>query len=328
MSHEITRRQNGFHEMAYVGQKPWHGLGQELEQGAPIEKWLVSAGMDWKVQRSKVRYATARNAGVDTFAEWPEYNVLMRSDTKLPLGMVSDSYKIVHPREVLEFYRDLVEAAGFTLETAGTLFGGKKFWALASIGAEDRIVGNDLIKGRLLVASSCDGSMRTTVKNVAERVVCNNTLSIAMGERGAAEVAISHRTKFDAQAVKKQLGVAVGSFERFITDARLLAKRNVVAAEVDAFMAKVLNAADVEAAKEQRAFQKLLDLFQGRGHGALLPGVKGTAWGLVNAVTEYVDHDRPARTDTSRLNSAWFGSGNAMKDRALEAARELVYVER
>lgn len=327
MSHAITRRSNGFHEMAYVGQKPWHGLGQELEQGAPIEKWLVSAGMDWKVQRSKVRFATEAKQ-TSELATWDDYHVLLRSDTKAPLGMVSDGYKIVQPREVLEFFRDLVEAAGFTLETAGTLFGGRKFWALASIGAEDRIVGNDLIKGRLLVASSCDGSMRTTVKNVAERVVCNNTLSIAMSEKGASEVAITHRTKFDAKAVKKQLGVAVGSFERFITDARTLAKRNVTPLEVGAFMAKVLNAADVEAAKEQRAFQKLLDLFRGGGHGSSLPGVKGTAWGLVNAVTEYVDHDRPNRTETARLNSAWFGSGNAMKDRALDAARELVYVER
>ena len=327
MSHEITIRKNGLAEMAYVGQKPWHGLGQELEPGAPMEKWLVSAGMDWTVQRSKVRFATEAKQ-TSELATWDDYHVLLRSDTKAPLGMVSDSYKVVQPREVLEFFRDLVEAAGFTLETAGTLFGGRKFWALAAIGAEDRIVGNDLIKGRLLVASSCDGSMRTTAKNVAERVVCNNTLSIAMGEKGAAEVAITHRTKFDAKAVKKQLGVAVGSFERFITDARTLAKRNVAPAEIDTFMAKVLNAADVEAAKEQRAFQKLLDLFQGGGHGASLPGVKNTAWGLVNAVTEYVDHDRPARTDTSRLNSAWFGSGNAMKDRALEAARELVYVER
>lgn len=328
MSHEITRRQNGFHEMAYVGQKPWHGLGQELEQGASIEKWLVSAGMDWKVQRSKVRYATARNAGVDTFAEWPEYNVLMRSDSKAPLGMVSDKYKIVQPREVLEFFRDLMEAAGYHLETAGTLYGGRKFWALASIGAEDRIIGNDLLKGRLLVATSCDGSMKTTVKNVAERVVCNNTLQIAMGEKGAASVAVSHNTTFNAQAVKKQLGVAVGSFHRFIADARLLAARKVTPPEIDVFMAKVLKEAEVEVAKEQRAFQSILNLFQGGGHGSRLPGVAGTAWGLVNAVTEYVDHDRPNRNETNRLNSAWFGSGADMKDRAMDAARELVYVDR
>jgi phage/plasmid-like protein (TIGR03299 family) len=327
MSHEITRRQNGFHEMAYVGQKPWHGLGQELEQGAPIEKWLVSAGMDWKVQRSKVRFATQANQGAE-FATWDDYHVLMRSDTKAPLGMVSDKYKVVQPKDVLEFFRDLMEAAGYHLETTETLYGGRKFWALASIGAEERVVGNDLLKGRLLVATSCDGSMKTTVKNVAERVVCNNTLQLAMNEKGATEVAITHRTTFDARAIKKQLGIAVDSFHRFIADARLLAARKVDRAEADAFMATVLKEAEVAAAKEQRAFRSIMDLFHGAGHGSRLPGVAGTAWGLVNAVTEYVDHDRPNRNEMNRLNSAWFGSGADMKDRALSAARELVYVDR
>ena len=210
MAHAITQRANGFNEMAYVGNKPWHGLGQELREGATIEEWVVAAGMDWKVQRSKVRYATGAGQGAADFAEWPDFHVLMRSDTKAPLGLVSDGFKVVQPHATLEFFRDLVEVAGFKLETAGTLHGGRKFWALASIGAEDRIVGRDLVKGKLMLATACDGTMNTIAKNVAERVVCANTLAIALGERGAPEVRVSHRSTFDAAAVKAQLGVAVG----------------------------------------------------------------------------------------------------------------------
>jgi len=344
MAHDLTVRKSGQVEMAYVGEKPWHGLGEQLQPGASIETWLKAAGMDWKVQRAKVRYATRAAEGgsmtaykLDDLAVWDDYHVLLRSDTKAPVGMVSDQFKIVQPREVLEFFRDLVEVAGFTLETAGTLRGGSKFWALASIQAEDRVVGNDLVKGRLMLATACDGSMKTTAKNVAVRVVCANTLAIAMGEKGSPEVAVSHRSKFDAKVVKAQLGVAVDSFHRFILEARTLAARRVTLIESQRFVGGLVdgkvNAAQssekiVEAMNsvvEMRSYQRILELFQGSGRGANLPGAKGTAWGLLNAVTEYVDHDRPTRGDASnRLNSAWFGSGNDLKTRAYDAALALV----
>lgn len=342
MSHEITIRKNGKAEMAYVGTKPWHGLGEELPAGAPIETWLAAAGMDWTVQRSKVRYAVARNAIGDTFAEWPDYHVLMRSDTKAPLGMVSDGFKVVQPKDVLEFFRDLVEVAGFKLETAGTLRGGSKCWALASIGAEDNIVGRDLVRGRLMMATAFDGTMKTLVKNVAERVVCANTLRIALGESGAPEVKVSHRSVFDAKAVKAQLGIAVDSFARFIVDARRLAARKVDMAEANALVGGLFDPTlspnakaplshleqikAMAAVADDKAFKKIIALFGGEGRGANLPGVKGTAWGVVNAVTEYVDHHARARNDSNRIESAWFGRGEAMKAQAMEDT--LVYVLR
>jgi phage/plasmid-like protein (TIGR03299 family) len=240
--------------------------------------------------------------------------------------MVTPMYKLVQPRETLEFFRDLIDAAGFKLNTAGTLHGGRKFWALANINAEDRIVGNDLVKGRLMIATSCDGSMNTIVKNVAERVVCANTLAIALGESGAGMVRVSHRTHFDAVAVKKQLGIAVTSFERFVTEARKLAARRVGAAETQLFIAKVLGKADEDPVKvtEDKAFQSILNLFNGAGRGAQLPGVKGTAWGLVNAVTEHVDHYARARTLDNRMDSAWFHRGSDLKQTAMEEALVLV----
>lgn len=323
MAHAITQRANGFNEMAYVGNKPWHGLGQELREGATIEEWVVAAGMDWKVQRSKVRYATGAGQGAADFAEWPDFHVLMRSDTKAPLGLVSDGFKVVQPHATLEFFRDLVEVAGFKLETAGTLHGGRKFWALASIGAEDRIVGRDLVKGKLMLATACDGTMHTIAKNVAERVVCANTLAIAMAERGASEVRVSHRSMFNADAVKAQLGVAVGSFERFIVDARRLASRVVSGEEANTTIAGALGFEDADEAVENRAYRKILELFQGAGRGAGAPGVRGTAWGLVNAATEYADHHAQSRSLDNRLDAAWFGRGDALKRDVMERALAL-----
>lgn len=334
MAHAITQRKNGFNEMAYVGEKPWHGLGQELRDGATIEEWTAAAGMDWRIQRSRVRYAIDGAAQSATFRAWDDYHVLMRSDSKEPLGMVSDRFKVVQPREVLEFFRDLVDVAGFKLETAGTLHGGRKFWALASIGVEDRIVGQDLVEGKIMLATACDGTMNTIAKNVATRVVCANTLAIAMSEKGAAQVNVSHRSHFNAEEVKAQLGLTITSFHRFIKDARALAARVVTQTEANAIIAASLGEAPREltndamkaasdAVVDSRAYKKILALFQGGGRGAQAAGVRGTAWGVVNAVTEYVDHHAQARTDSNRLDSAWFGHGNDAKTAAMEIASRL-----
>src|SRR3954471_24052739 len=169
MAHAITVRSDNFAEMAYVGAKPWHSLGQELTDGASIETWLTAAGMDWSIERSRVRFATGDNQSGAEYTAWDDYHVLMRSDTKAPLGMVSDTFQVVQPSDVLEFFRDLVEAAGFKISTAGTVHGGRKFWALADMGANDRIVGNDMVRPNLLLATACDGTMRTIAKNVTER---------------------------------------------------------------------------------------------------------------------------------------------------------------
>jgi phage/plasmid-like protein (TIGR03299 family) len=141
-------------EMAYVGEKAWHGLGQQVAEGATIEQMQTAAGMDWKICRSRVRY------GADDAPRIIEdKHVLFRNDTKAALGIVSDNYKIVQPAQVLEFFRDLTESNGFKLNTAGTLFDGRRFWALASVGEEAVIMGQDRVGGYLLLSTSCDGSL-------------------------------------------------------------------------------------------------------------------------------------------------------------------------
>ena len=338
MAHELSIRKNGMAEMAYVGKKPWHGLGQELKLGASIEEWAVAAGMDWKILRSKVRYAVTRDADAKaSYETFDDSHVLFRSDTKAPLSVVSDGFKIVQPRDTLEFFRDLAEGSGFHINTAGVLRGGRKFWAQAEAGQElaDAIIGNDIVRGKILIATSCDGSMNTIVKSVNEAVVCANTLSMALGERGK-EIRVSHRSHFKASDVKLEFGLVAAKFRDFIADARDLARFKVSPAQVDEFILKVV--ADVDFGKEKTAallesatkarqsagYQKVLSLFGGAGRGATAPGRKGTAWGLVNAVTEYVDHHRRSHSVDTRIDSAWFGGGDDMKSEALEEA--LVYV--
>lgn len=320
----VTVRQDGFAELAYVGETPWHGLGQELVAGAGIETWKKAAGMDWQIQRSVVRYTT--HEADATLLELPEQHVLFRSDTKAPLSVVSSKYRIVQPGEVLEFFRDLTDANGYTLTTAGTLFGGRQFWALAAIGEDAVVVGDDKIGGYLLLSSSCDGTLATTARFTTVRVVCNNTLSMAL--RGAAkrEVVVRHTSRFDAESVKQQLGLARDRFGEFLKAARRLAQVPVSVEHAEQFVNELLvdsRAAVGDDVRQSKQFQKIMDLFRGRAIGAEQHDATGNAWALVNSVTEFVDHHTRAKTDSHRLASAWFGRGDRLKTAALERALAL-----
>ena len=323
MSHELTTRTNGRTEMAFVGETPWHGLGQRLEEGASIETWTQAAGMDWRVQRSNVRYHTSHDGSGEPFF-WDDNHVLFRSDTKAPLGLVSKDYKTVQPRQVLEFFRDLVGANGYQLHTAGTLFGGRRFWALARVCADVPVVGDDRIGGFLLLSSSCDGTARTEARETTVRVVCNNTLTMAVSGKPAA-VAVSHRSRFDAEAVKRRLGLARENFGQFVEAARVLSGIRLGARSAEDFVAGLLRDTGTVTAKDVEksdAFGRIVALFDGSAMGGRLAGANGTAWGLLNAVTEYVDHGR-AKTVDGRLASAWFGPGEQLKSEAFRRALTL-----
>ncbi|MEJ8859509.1 DUF932 domain-containing protein [Variovorax robiniae] len=313
--------------MAYVGQTPWHDLGNQLPAKQPIEVWAEKAGMNWTIRETPVRFMADQAGALGSIMTFDDQKVLYRSDTKAPLSVVGSRYQVVQPKEVLEFYRDLVEVSGYELETAGVLKAGRKFWALARTGKESALKGTDVVKGYILLATSCDGTLATTATPTTIRVVCNNTLSIALNGATSA-VKVPHSTSFDADAVKRQLGIAVSGWDSFIYKMKTLAERKVKTHESMNFFLKVLCQADGHAdaalgLTNERALKKVQAIYDGQGRGAELAAAKGTAWGLLNAVTEFVDHERRARNQEYRLDSAWFGQGAALKQRALDHALQL-----
>jgi len=310
--------------MAYTNATPWHGLGNPLPARQPIEVWAEQAGMAWQIQESPVRFLADSIGSLGSIHSFPEQKVLYRSDTKEALSVVSQRYQVVQPQEVLEFYRDLTEISGYELETAGVLKGGRKFWALARTGQSTALKGNDVVNGYLLLATSCDGTLATTATPTTVRVVCNNTLSIAVNGASQA-IKVPHRSRFEPQAVKQQLGIAVSQWDGFMYQMRTLAERKVKSHEAMNYFLRVLcdvqpGAADLSNLANERALKKVQALYEGHGHGAELEAAKGTAWGLLNAVTEYVDHQKQARSPDHRMDSAWFGQGALIKQRALDTA--------
>ncbi|MGH8075233.1 MAG: DUF932 domain-containing protein [Lysobacter sp.] len=311
--------------MAYAGEKPWHGLGNKLQPNQSIDDWKESAGMDWSIQDSEVRFITGQH-GIGTINAFPEQKVLYRSDTKAPLAVVSKRFQVVQPGEILEFYRDLTEVGGFELETAGVLREGRKFWALARTGQSVSLKGRDRVDGYLLLATACDGTLATTAQFTSVRVVCNNTLSIALGDnRGA--IKVPHRSQFDPSMVKRQLGITVSSWDGFVARMKALVERPVDPDSVEGLLRRVLTypgqGGDSTVVNEQ-AVKAVRSLYDGGGKGALYASSRGTAWGLLNSVTEYVDHHRRARSDDHRRDAAWFGQGAQIKQKAWDEMIKLV----
>ena len=342
MAHQIE-------QIAYVGETPWHGLGNQLSPNQPLEVWAQQAGMDWRIESSNVSYMAQNERGQSIIMPFEEQRVLYRSDTHAPLSVVSQRYQEVQPKEILEFYRDLTEQSGFELETAGVLKGGKKFWALARTGQSTALKSKDVSNGYILLATACDGTLATTAQFTGIRVVCNNTLAIALrGQSSSAGVVkVPHSTKFDAEKVKQQLGISVRAWDEHMYEMKQLTQRKVSQQEAKAYFDAVFNnstmsisdpeeniiqfyrnvAQQVQEKKPEpngRAMNKALEMFNGQGRGADLSSAKDTAYGLLCSITEFVDHERRAMSTDHRLDSAWFGAGAGVKQRGLEQALALI----
>ena len=344
-------------QMAYVGDTPWHGLGNQLTQNQPIEVWAQQAGMDWRIESSDVSYMAQNERGQSIIMPYEEQRVLYRSDTHAPLSVVSQRYQEVQPKQILEFYRDLTEQSGFELETAGVLKGGKKFWALAKTGQTSALKGKDVSNGYILLATACDGTLATTAQFTSIRVVCNNTLAIALkGQNSSAGVVkVPHSTKFDAEKIKQQLGISVRAWEDHMYEMKQLSQRKVTQTEAAAYFDAVFNNTSLSVPEQEdgiiqfyrnvamqaqsnnpatkadnktepngRAMSKVMTMFNGQGRGAELSSVKDTAYGLLCSITEFADHERRAMSQDHRLDSAWFGAGAGLKQRGLEQALAMI----
>lgn len=320
MAHELSLFGNTA-EMAYTGAKPWHGLGQPVQPGASLEEWLREAHMQWSYKESVAQFTNG------SLHNYPAYRVLYRSDNNQPLSVVSKRYKVVQPKEIVEFFRSLVEREGFTIETLGALKEGRRIWALARTNIENDVVGSDRLKAYLLLITSCDGTIATTAKFVSTRVVCWNTQAIALNHELGEAVKVRHNSTFEPDKVKNEMGlVGAKAFDLFLGNMRSLTKVQMSQNDAQRFVSSLLpaTAGGAKEVRDSKAFQRIMGLFNGGAKGSNLPGVSGTAWGLLNAVTEYADHHVRSRTADNRFESSMFGVGANLKAEAEAGLLEFV----
>lgn len=313
--------------MFYAGEQPWHGLGVGVEDALTAEEAIKTAGLDWDVVPAPVY---VKYDGRYILVE--DKQGMVRSDTEYPLGVVGNVYHPLQNNKAFEFFDEIVGNGQAKYVTAGSLKHGKKIWILAKAGDSFHVAGDDLIDKYVLLYNSHDGSSMVNVMITPIRVVCWNTLNAAL-RTSEKKVKLRHTNTIIKRAseVKNLLGVVNKYYDQFQKHSALFAKTPIrTEEELNHFLdlAGFTLPEDKNNTRMTNIREQITTLFDGQGLGMEMNC--HSVWNAYNAVTEYVDHHRSTRIsgpytkEEARLDSLWFGSGALIKQKAWDAALELV----
>ena len=219
MAHELEFV-NGQASMAYVGDVPWHGLGKRVPADVSPEQMLEAANLNWEVVKRPMFFNDVNGGPVLTKA-----NALVRSTDNKLLTIISDQWNPVQNVEAFKFFDDFVHAGDMNMHTAGSLKEGKIVWALAKINDQFELFGGDKVEGYLLFSNPHEFGRSIDVRFTPIRVVCNNTLTMALGNEAKFAVKVNHRSKFDPDQVKQTLGIAKDQLSIYKEQAQFLGSK-------------------------------------------------------------------------------------------------------
>jgi phage/plasmid-like protein (TIGR03299 family) len=315
MGHEVE-------SMFFYGKVPWHGLGKELANIATSKEALTAAGLTWSVRTTPMYVNT--NGWYDLV---PDKFAVIREDTSAVLGTVGRIYTPLQNVDAFRFFDDVVGSKEAKYVTAGSLRGGRRIWILAKVGGVVRIAdSDDTVEKYVLLYNSHDGTSTVQMMITPVRVVCNNTLGMALHDnRGKVHLRHTPNLITNVSRVRDVLGIVNGYYDEFAEYASVFARTPVKSqAKFDRFLKLAGFNVKSEAKQSVDTRERLNHLFEvGKGANENY----GSLWNAVNAVTEYVDHFRTTRMTSSfssqeeaRLDSQWFGSGKVIKQNAWDAA--------
>jgi phage/plasmid-like protein (TIGR03299 family) len=324
MAHELEMLADNTASMAYVGDLPWHGLGVKVAADLTPEQMMQAANLDWEVEKTPLytRFKGDQVRISDKYA-------LTRSSDGRVLDVVGDGWNPVQNREAFQFFNDFVAAGDMEMHTAGSLKEGRNVWALAKINESFDILGGDQVDGYLLFSNPHQYGKTVEVRFTPIRVVCNNTLTMALNQNSAkvnSMVRLNHRSVFDGDAVKEVLGVSKEKLAKYKEMAQFLSTKRYTNENIVEYFNRVFPMTSGAKADEGKlasraantAFE-VLDDQPGAEFG------RGTWWSAFNAVTYTTDHLLGRSADT-RMQSAWFGSNQKRKIDAANLAMEMAEV--
>ena len=304
----------GAPSMMYVGETPWHSLGTKLDRPATSEEAIQAAHLDFKVEKSRLK-TTPNDLSVES------HFATVRTDTMEVLGIVGSRYEPIQNKDAFTTFDALVGEGEAIYHTAGALGKGECIWLLAKLPDYIRVNGNDLVEKYLLLVNSHDGTSTVRVKLTPIRVICENTLSLALS---GAEQEVHVRHTLNAKEKLKEAHEILGLTNKLYMQLDAIFNRmNETKVEHETLTEYVKTVFLENPESKDRSWVKkvhdtVFELVES-GEGVELS--KGTLWGAYNAVTEYVDHYRnPKGDETQRLKSMWFGSGERIKKTAFMAA--------
>lgn len=305
--------------MAYVGERPWHGLGNEVPKDANVDEVLVKAGLDWEVDTADVQYRIKDAEGKWTWRRDPSSRVLYRVDTGEKLDVVGPEYTPMQNTQVFEFFREYVDQGQAWIETAGSLDGGRYVWALAKMDESFTLPGEDKVEGYVFLANPHQYAKGIPIKFTSIRVVCWNTYTRAIAGGGGVKLWHTKEiTKEVLDEAKRRLGIAREQLDAFAQDAYNLTRFELTQRDAIKLLVPVFGGDEDKPLIDQpRRTKRVISLWEGEGAGSTLQSAQGTAWGLFNGVTQYVDHEW-GRTTNNRIAHAWLGGGEVVKRKALQ----------
>jgi phage/plasmid-like protein (TIGR03299 family) len=303
MSHEVET-------MAYANAVPWHGLGARVDGNISTEEMLIAAGLNWRVEKQPLKIVID-----DQIVPVPGRYALVRDTDKKVMTITGNEWHPMQNAETLGFMRDYVEAGGASLETAGSLHGGKVIWALARLNHSFQVTPGDKVNGYLLLTTSHEVGRANIVRTTTVRVVCANTMAIAE-RHGKKNYRQDHRSIFNVEAAKEAVGKAHEDLLAAENRAKTLsalklsledAVKLVIVPSLGLDISELSDQQIMDPGIQTKSLRQIIESINSA------PGaVAGNGWGVLNGVTHYADHVAGNKAE-SRMFRAWVGDLGDLK---------------
>jgi len=311
---------DGKASMFFIGEKPWHSFGTQLQNVATSAEAIVAAQLDYVVEKRQVLYQSTPQHGNP--AEFKGKFVTVRADNEKALGIVGNIYRPLQNKEAFSFFDAVVGEKAAMYHTAGALGDGEKVWILAKLPGTIKVTDSDVVEKFLLLSNSHDGSSAVEMMFSPIRVVCQNTLNMALSS--ATHRFTARHTMSVGQKVsdaRDTLGIIYSQYDVFEELSKKMLNVHVNQKQYTEYLEKIGVIAKDEdgtySTRTQNTLNNLVNLYE-HGKGNDMPKVAGTIWAAMNAVVEYVDYVRGS--DGNRTKSILYGSGAVVKQKAWDLA--------
>ena len=324
MAHQIELHD----QMFSVRQKPWHGLGNIIMDYPTIPEAIAASGLNWTTSLKEM-VVPMDIQGHKFKINVPNQFAIIRNDIHRVLGTVGNRYQIYQNSDMWQFIEEFQKQSGMKLETAGSLRNGQTTWVLAKNTCFEPLKG-DPIEEYFLFKNSFDGCSPISCMFTNIRVVCNNTLTAAL--RDTKNIFNVRHTKSASEQIKEvQKALLLKTkYQHQIGDLfEKLTKIKMNTKKTESFVSEIIFPAfntkkdneELSQKAETRRKNKIEQIISlvDSGTGTNIPGVKGTAYGLFNALTEWSDHEKTMKVGEDRdekevrFENVFFGTGSKFK---------------
>lgn len=275
---------------------PWHGLGTPVQEALTSEEAIEKAGLNWTVEKKPI----FNENGIQI----PKYFRTARSSDNSTLGIVSGRYKIVQNQEAFSFTDELI-SGDVRYETAGSLNEGRRVWLLAKL--PDKTILGDKFDNYICFTNTHDGTGAVQVCMTPIRVVCNNTLNLALSQ-ATRKWSTRHIGNLEQkmEEARKALEMAESYMVALDEKAKVFADTKVSEAEVEVMFDSIFPIdQNNDTARKIRNVEYLKNAFFNCLKAPDIVQYSGTAWGVINAMTDFVDHTSPIRSTESYQENNW-----------------------